>query len=441
MKHAITTNTTLLTGLHLLVDGLCACCVFMMAPWMQAGTTLTLFVAYNALAFLTQPLMGLWTDRRKDATLIFKASMTLLTLGACLTILGTTWQQGWLPYLSVTLIGMGNSMFHVYGGKSVAVHTGNDMRHLGLFVSSGAIGLIVGETYASTTGLTILCLAMLLLAWFQLRSALPTPAMPPATLNSQGNMTTLNSQGGAARHMCIAMIAFICLVVFFRALVGKMAPSGPGESALLIAVLAFAGKSLGGFAGRRWGVWRTLTLTLLVSGTCLIASYAQGSLILPLTLAINLTMPLTLWLANQQMPGHEGLSFGLLAAMLPLGVALGSYCADSAIANALLCTLVATIVIEALVLLAMNEKRWQVLAMSMVMNILTNLPLNILVLSHPNLHESLPHQLLLELAVVAIETLLYFAVLRHWRQALTYAILCNAISYLCGMLYQVIFTT
>ena len=48
-----------------------------------------------------------------------------------------------LPITSV-LLGMGNSLFHVWGGKQVAVHTGNDIRSLGVFVSTGAFGLAVG---------------------------------------------------------------------------------------------------------------------------------------------------------------------------------------------------------------------------------------------------------------------------------------------------------
>ena len=433
-------NTALLTGLHLLVDGLCACCVFMQAPMLDAQSCLILFILYNALAFLTQPLMGWVVDKRTDSTNIFKSSIAFLILGACVALLAQSFGNGQaaLSLLSITLVGLGNSLFHVFGGKSVAAHTGNDMRHLGVFVSSGAIGLVIGERFASVTELTTLCLMLLLLAYALLQT--------PSTLSLRSTTSCDEEFCGNEIHSKarLPLLLFIMLIVFIRAFLGKMTPGSPGieqlaQCGILLGVLAFAGKSLGGFIGHRIGVWRMLTITLWLSGISFLLCSTHIAFAMTMTLAINLTMPLTLYLANRSMPGREGFSFGLLAAMLPLGVGLGSLCADIPIATPLLYALIATIAIEAIALLAMSERRWQVLAMSVVMNILTNLPLNILAYHYPQVHTSLPLQIGLECAVVAIEALLFWVVLQDKRKAFTYAILCNAISYLLGLLYSIVF--
>ena len=62
------------------------------------------------------------------------------------------------------LLGMGNSLFHVWGGKQEAVTTGNDMRALGTFVSTGAFGLALGIVFFSWPLLYVALLAIYLLS-------------------------------------------------------------------------------------------------------------------------------------------------------------------------------------------------------------------------------------------------------------------------------------
>ena len=49
-----------------------------------------------------------------------------------------------LLILVAVLLGAGNSLFHVWGGKQTVIKTGNDIRALGVFVSTGVLGLAVG---------------------------------------------------------------------------------------------------------------------------------------------------------------------------------------------------------------------------------------------------------------------------------------------------------
>ena len=62
------------------------------------------------------------------------------------------------------LLGFGNSLFHVWGGKQVIVTYGNDMPALGLFVSTGALGLSLGVVFYSWFLLQAFLLVLCLLA-------------------------------------------------------------------------------------------------------------------------------------------------------------------------------------------------------------------------------------------------------------------------------------
>lgn len=422
-------NTGLLTGLHLMVDGLCACGVFMLMSIMEAEHITLLFVLYNVLAFMTQPLFGGWLDRVQKRNAFFHSSMALLLMGAGVSAFSITSLNEMCAFVGTTFLGLGNALFHVYGGKSVAVSTHNDMRHLGIFVSSGAVGLVIGEQLRSLVTLPIIVLVMLVLSYLLLKRCPHEVTQPD---ECTGHDTSSDS-----RNTSIGLFLFILLLVFMRSFVGKVVPAAEMDVvlyAVLIGTLAFAGKSLGGFLGKRWGVWHTLTATFLLSGICLLLSFVHVAFHLGMVLCINLTMPLTLYLANRQMPHREGFAFGMLAAVLIPGFALGTLWSGSYFTYLWLFALVATIVIEVSVLLFIREHRWQVLSMAVVMNILTNVPLNLFFLSHTHLHDSMPTQLALEGVVFIVESLLYLCVLHDIRKAITYAFLCNAISYLSGLL-------
>jgi hypothetical protein len=102
----------------------------------------------------------------------------------------------------------------------------------------------------------------------------------------------------------------------------------------------------------------------------------------------------------------------------------------------LILSLVATIVIELWILLFLGEQRRKVLYGSMVINVLTNVPLNLYALYVSN---GLTTTIVGELLVVMVEALWYMWLLGNWHRAFCYSLLCNAISYLSGLLFQMIY--
>ena len=97
----------------------------------------------------------------------------------------------------------------------------------------------------------------------------------------------------------------------------------------------------------------------------------------------------------------------------------------------LLMALIPTILIEFIVLLLLRERSWVVLGSSVVINILTNIPLNLFVFYVDNRVMMIA---LGELLVVVVEAFWYYLFLHNLSRAFIYSSLCNAISFLMGLL-------
>lgn len=102
----------------------------------------------------------------------------------------------------------------------------------------------------------------------------------------------------------------------------------------------------------------------------------------------------------------------------------------------LLVPLVATIVIELGVLLFLGERRRRVLIGAVVMNVLTNVPLNLFALYAVAGWNTV---IVGEALVVLMEALCFKKLLGEWQEAWIYSLLCNAISFLIGELFLLIY--
>lgn len=102
----------------------------------------------------------------------------------------------------------------------------------------------------------------------------------------------------------------------------------------------------------------------------------------------------------------------------------------------LILALIPTILIELVVLLLLRERRKRVLASSVVVNVITNVPLNLYVYFIGN---TIPTLLLGEVIVILVETLWYYVFIRELSRSFTYSVLCNAISFLIGLFVQILY--
>ena len=305
--------------LHLLVDGLCVCCLYLIASSFSAMHLVGIFLTYNILAFLTQPLTGLCADCMERRHWMLLASVLLLTMAVLATSIVISLRLSALGVMVVAiLLGIGNSLFHVWGGKQVAVRTGNDMRALGIFVSTGAFGLAIGYVFFSWSLLYAALLSICLLSTAYVHLDLQTETG-----------TTTNKAIERRFSMMFVWLSLIVLmlVVMLRSLVGETFTGEIPKSSgmvLLIGFLSMFGKMAGGWFARHLGIVRMLVSVVVITVLCYVFR-SQGIVALLVGLfAVNTTMPVTLYLANVVLPKREGLAFGLLAAALIPGYLLAT---------------------------------------------------------------------------------------------------------------------
>lgn len=303
--------------LHLLVDGLCVCCLYLIASSFSAMHLVGIFLTYNILAFLTQPLTGLWADCMKRRHWMLLASVLLLTVAVLATSIVVSFRLSTVGMMVVPiLLGMGNSLFHVWGGKQVAVTTGNDMRALGAFVSTGAFGLALGIVFFSWPLLYTVLLTICVLSTAYVH------------LDLKAGISAINSQEAECRFSKLFIwmsLLVLMLVVMLRSFVGETFSgemSRTGSMVLLIGLLSMLGKMAGGWLAHHLGIVRMLALVIVLVLVCLVFRSQEMVIALVGLFAVNCTMPVTLYLANVVLPKREGLAFGLLAAALIPGYLL-----------------------------------------------------------------------------------------------------------------------
>ena len=303
--------------LHLLVDGLCVCCLYLIASSFSAMHLVGIFLTYNILAFLTQPLTGLWADCMKRRHWMLLASVLLLTVAVLATSIVVSFRLSTVGMMVVPiLLGMGNSLFHVWGGKQVAVTTGNDMRALGAFVSTGAFGLALGIVFFSWPLLYTVLLTICVLSTAYVH------------LDLKAGISAINSQEAECRFSKLFIwmsLLVLMLVVMLRSFVGETFSgemSRTNSMVLLIGLLSMLGKMAGGWLAHHLGIVRMLALVIVLVLVCLVFRSQEMVIALVGLFAVNCTMPVTLYLANVVLPKREGLAFGLLAAALIPGYLL-----------------------------------------------------------------------------------------------------------------------
>ena len=436
-RYPIVYHTLLLSLLHLFVDGICACGVMLMSCWTLSDIEASgIIVLYDVLAFGTQPLTGSWMDTGGTSGHRLKLSMALLS-GGSMVCLSPVSQDFLTAMAGVILFGMGNSIFHVYGGKYVAVVSHNDICAMGIFVSTGAVGLAIGLGFKSPILLAIFILALLAFSALHLHHAVTAREERPLLIFTEGAKQT-----SPPPAVPLLYLSCLMLVVAGRAFIGESVPSlrtsihsmGAPLTMIVVSVIVMTGKAAGGFLSKKWSVRNVFCISLLLSATTFLMCPWHDVFVLTTLLFINISMPCTLYFAPKAVPGREGWTFGLLAMALLPGFLLGQLTKDNATYQTLLEPLIATILLESLLLLCMRERRWKVLAVSVILNIFTNVPLNAYVMSYEVTN---PFYLVsLECIVVIVEFIGYWFVVHDHSKAFKYSFLCNSFSAFIGCLCQ-----
>ena len=306
--------------MHMLVDGICMCCLYLLLRASAVADIIGTFLTYNILAFVSQPLTGLCADFMRQRHWMLIASVAFMSVGVLFTSLS---MSGYMPvvgaWLVAVILGVGNSLFHVWGGKQTVIVAGNDMRAIGVFVSTGAFGLSLGYVFCSWPLVYAFLLAFCLLS------------MDYFFVDGRCVGSDVDSRGDKDRKWRLGVLAAsaamvaIMVVVMMRSYVGEVFSGGIQKNntiVLAVGATAMIGKMAGGWLAKSVGVVAALTTLVVAVGVCWMMR-DNGNAVLWIGLfLVNLTMPVTLYLANAVMRGWEGLAFGLLAAVLLPGFIL-----------------------------------------------------------------------------------------------------------------------
>ncbi len=289
---------TIRSCMHFLVDGVCAAALFRFCRALPDFAQLVLL--YNTLAFSTQCVVGIVTDRLRVHRSLCAAAGAAVALG---------WLLPMPALLRVILIGLGNSLFHVVGGTETLLSSGSSAWPLGVFVAPGAVGLALGRLYPAL-GLPFSLLLLVLSVLVIIGNDAPFP-------------TTFDIHAPEKPYL---LCGVLLLAVAVRAFGGSAAvfPWQTGAFAsILTAAVVCAGKTAGGFVMETLGAnWAAI---LSVVPAAILIAFCQRSMPLSLLgqLLLNLSMPITLLLLYRLLPDSPGFAFGLAASALWPGTLAG----------------------------------------------------------------------------------------------------------------------
>ena len=290
---------------HFSVDAVCAAVIYRHISDLSNASALNethiliMILAYNLLAFATQPIAGFLFDKKPLTTKYVSWSFVFL-MAAVLPFLNI--------WIKISLLGIGNSMFHTAAGSIVIKKTPGKASPLGIFVSSGAVGLTVGTVFGDKAA-TIPILLVLLFAMFALSFELPDTT----TLQRIKPPPRVNIKAALCLSVCIAirsLFGFLPVTQFQKTIAVNF----------LIVAGVFAGKFIGGILADKFTIKKTVVVSLLSAAALFLPGIGSPAFWSATQLFINMSMPVTLFLMCKAMPGRPGLAFGWAAACLLPGL-------------------------------------------------------------------------------------------------------------------------
>ena len=161
-KEHCTHCTIIASATHLLVDCLCVCSLYILAATRNHSDIISAILLYNIISFCTQPFTGMIADKVAKKEYILHTSVALLAMAVIMTDFCPAHPA--TPITAAIVLGAGNSLFHVWGGKETASKSNNNIVSIGIFVAPGAMGLSIGYLFHSQQLLYASIAAIMLLS-------------------------------------------------------------------------------------------------------------------------------------------------------------------------------------------------------------------------------------------------------------------------------------
>lgn len=304
------------TILHPLVD---ACSVTVLVV---GGMSWQRVLVYNALAFALQFPLGVALDARPrlvKGAFVASLALTLAGVGLCACGCAGDGAVGVcaLPLGSAALVlaCVGNALFHLSAGKAVLDEHAGKGGPIGLFISTGALGLFAGMKLAGGYGLWC-CLgfgaalvavgAAAIWLWCGRAEAFP----------SHSSLSSLSSSVSRPHLSFVLILAALFALVAWRSWAGLLAGGMTNAAglgfALAGAAVTWAGKAVGGYLGDRFGRWVVTAVSVVGSlSLCFLCRPEPAALWLALLFVAQLATGPVLSLMYDKSGKASGTAFGL----------------------------------------------------------------------------------------------------------------------------------
>lgn len=302
---------TIFTAMHPLVD---ACSVSVLA---MGGMTLERVLAYNALAFALQLPLGIAMDSRPDA------NRSSFFLGVAMTFAASIAAVfGFSGSIALAAACIGNALFHLTAGKALLESHGGRGGPVGLFISTGAVGLAAGRALVEKAACLALPSFAAALAACAALAARRSWSAPQAALR-----TDFSEGIGSRREEALEAFALIGLfaLIAWRSWAGLFAGGRSVGGCVALsaagAVAALAGKAAGGYAAEIVG--RRKIVAASVAGSAALAFVCNPECApawLALLFVAQLATGPVLSMVYGKVDGRGGTAFGLNC----LGLFVGS---------------------------------------------------------------------------------------------------------------------
>ena len=304
----------ILTIMHPLVD---ACSMSVLAV---GGMTWSRILLYNVLAFALQLPLGVLIDacpRLAGRCFLFGTSLvcaaTLMTACGC---------GGWGVLSAVCL---GNAIFHLTAGKHVLETHDGRSGPIGIFISTGALGLLAGKVGVEHAAaaclpafavLLALCVVVVTARRGWMRVVLPLR-------NDEARLATRPSDGVWIVSLALAGLFALIAWRSWAGLAASRLTAAEGMALLLVSALAtWSGKAAGGYLADCLGRWPVTIASVCGSVVLAIASSPENAVVWMLLLFVaQLATGPVLSFAYEWTDRKGGTAFGLNC----LGLFAGSF--------------------------------------------------------------------------------------------------------------------
>lgn len=316
---------TLHTISHAFTDMACAALIGRIASaYLTDGLVFAVIVLYDFAAFCLQLPFGMLLDKRPDLKRKYFAGSGMHLIAIAMIVFAA----GGDLFLHKTVIasvlaaaaGVGNALFHIGTGVDTLEHSGWPVKAapVGIFVSSGALGLYLGSR-ASGSGMLFLWLMTGTMALFGILEHLHRESPPAKREWKTGRLSSVLSRNASA----IALL-LLCVIVYrsFLGFVMKYTWKVDFVTGLIAVCGIVLGKAAGGILSDRFGLRKTMTVCLAIcAGTAVFSEHSAAAGVMTLFL-FNTTMSVAMVGLARVFPKNPGLAFGLNTAALFIGFAI-----------------------------------------------------------------------------------------------------------------------